>query len=85
MAPPLSSRAAEVLDFIVDHIDAVGFPPTVLEIGAAVGISSPSTVQGHLDRLVDDEYIERRVLRSPRALRVLRYSDGTVATSGNDA
>lgn len=79
--PPISGRGRETLDFIEAHIQEKGFPPTVREIGAGIGISSPSTVQGYLDALCDAGYLERTVNGSPRALSVLRHSDGTTVGS----
>ncbi|HXD60358.1 MAG TPA: repressor LexA, partial [Lacisediminihabitans sp.] len=40
----LSQRQKEILDFVNTHVDANGYPPTVREIGQAVGLTSPSTV-----------------------------------------
>ena len=47
----LSSRQHEILEFVNRHVDAHGYPPTVREIGQAVGLTSPSTVHAHLARL----------------------------------
>ena len=46
-----TDKQQQILDFIKKQIKEVGYPPTVREIGDAVGLSSPSTVHGHLSRL----------------------------------
>lgn len=79
---PISGRGVQTLDFIEAFKREKGFPPTVREIGEGIGIASPSTVQGYLDDLGDAGYIERSVNGSPRAIRVLRHSDGTTVESG---
>jgi repressor LexA len=47
----LSPRQREILEFVNTHVDEQGYPPTVREIGQAVGLTSPSTVHAHLARL----------------------------------
>ena len=45
----LSPRQREILEFVNTHVDEQGYPPTVREIGQAVGLTSPSTVhRGHV-------------------------------------
>ena len=46
-----SPRQQQILQYIVQHIDTRGYPPTVREIGAGVSLSSSSTVHAHLRRL----------------------------------
>ena len=41
----LTGRQQEIWDFLVDYVERHGYPPTVREIGDAVGLASPSTVQ----------------------------------------
>jgi len=48
-----------MLDYIRWHIGAKGYPPSIREIGDAVGITSTSVVHYNLNRLVRTEYIER--------------------------
>jgi repressor LexA len=67
----LSGRQAEILDFISQHCDRAGYPPTVREIGTAVGLASPSTVHAHLAKLTDGGYL-RRDPAKPRAMHVSR-------------
>ena len=41
----LTKRQEEILDFIKNFMVKHGFPPTIREIGEALGISSPATIQ----------------------------------------
>jgi repressor LexA len=66
----LSPRQREILEFVNSHVDANGYPPTVREIGQAVGLTSPSTVHAHLARLESSGLI-RRDPTKPRALEVI--------------
>jgi len=66
----LSQRQKEILDFVNTHVDAHGYPPTVREIGQAVGLTSPSTVHAHLAKLESAGLI-RRDATKPRALEVI--------------
>ncbi len=66
----LSPRQREILKFVNSHVDAHGYPPTVREIGGAIGLTSPSTVHAHLARLESAGLI-RRDPTKPRALEVI--------------
>jgi repressor LexA len=66
----LSRRQQEILDYIKEEVRAKGYPPSVREIGEAVGLASSSTVHGHLSRLEKKGYI-RRDPTKPRAIEVL--------------
>lgn len=70
----LTSRQREILDFIRAEIHRRGFPPSVREIGEAVGLSSSSTVHSHLAAL-EVKGLLRRDPSKPRALEVLDYRD----------
>ena len=48
----LTDRQQQVLDYIKQTVNDRGYPPSVREIGDAVGLSSPSTVHSHLNSLV---------------------------------
>ena len=48
MYSDLSDRQLKILDFIKHQIKTVGYPPSVREIGKAVGLKSSSTVHNHL-------------------------------------
>ena len=65
----LTDRQAAILDFIIEEISAKGYPPSVREIGEAIGLNSPSTVHSHLATLEQKGYI-RRDKSKPRALEV---------------
>ena len=73
MYPDLSKRQAQILDFIKQEIRDKGYPPSVREIGDAVGLMSSSTVHGHLQTIEDKGYI-RRDPTKPRAIEVLDSS-----------
>ncbi len=47
----LSKRQEQILDYIKGEVRLKGYPPSVREIGEAVGLASSSTVHGHLSRL----------------------------------
>ncbi|RLK62508.1 transcriptional repressor LexA [Atopobacter sp. AH10] len=66
----LTDRQREILHFIYDYLQDSMYPPTVREIGEAVGLSSASTVHGHLTRLADYGYIVRDKSK-PRAIELL--------------
>jgi repressor LexA len=70
----LTVRQRQILDFIRSEIHRRGFPPSVREIGEAVGLSSSSTVHSHLTALEDKGFL-RRDPSKPRALEVLDYRD----------
>ena len=57
--PPLSKRQREILEFIQNTVAERGYPPSVREIGTAVGLLSPSTVHTHLNSLVRHGYLSR--------------------------
>jgi repressor LexA len=66
----LSERQQQVLDYIRTVVADRGYPPSVREIGEALGLSSPSTVHSHLSALVKAGMI-RRDPSKPRAIEVL--------------
>lgn len=66
----ISKRQEDILSFIKDEVRKKGYPPSVREIGEAVGLASSSTVHGHLARLESKGYI-RRDPTKPRAIEVL--------------
>lgn len=70
----LTGRQREILDFILSEIHRKGYPPSVREIGLAIGLSSSSTVHSHLTSLERKGYL-RRDPTKPRALEVLNYRD----------
>ena len=74
----LTDRQRQVLEFIDTEVRRRGYPPSVREIGEAVGLSSPSTVHAHLGALQDKGYIHRDPTK-PRALE-LTYEPTSGAT-----
>ncbi|RJE48004.1 MULTISPECIES: transcriptional repressor LexA [unclassified Dehalobacter] len=70
MTSDLSSRQMQILDNIKKEIALKGYPPSVREIGEAVGLTSSSTVHNHLNILEEKGYI-RRDPTKPRAIEVL--------------
>ncbi len=66
----LTERQQAILSFIQGEIQRKGYPPSVREIGEAVGLSSSSTVHAHLSHLEAMGYI-RRDPTKPRAIEVL--------------
>ena len=69
--PPqaLTARQRQVLEIIEQHTRQHGYPPSVREIGEAVGLTSPSTVHAHLAALQRHGYL-RRDPTKPRAIEV---------------
>ena len=78
MSDTLTTRQREILDVIVSHVHDRGYPPSVREIGEAVGLRSPATVKCHLDNLRDAGYL-RRDLAKPRAIQVNYEGTGNTA------
>lgn len=70
----LTARQQQILDYIRSEVHRRGFPPSVREIGEAVGLSSSSTVHSHLAALEAKGFI-RRDPSKPRAVEVLDYRD----------
>lgn len=73
----MSARQQQILDFIKAEVRTKGYPPSVREIGEAVGLASSSTVHGHLDRL-EKRGLIRRDKTKPRALEVLSEDSPTI-------
>lgn len=67
---PLSEKQQAILEFIGHSVESRGYPPSMREIGDAVGLSSLSSVTHQLSRLELGGYIRRDPNR-PRALEVL--------------
>jgi len=70
----LTKRQQEILDYIRAEIHRRGYPPSVREIGEAVGLSSSSTVHSHLAALESKGFL-RRDPSKPRALEVFDYRE----------
>jgi repressor LexA len=65
----LTGKRREILDFIAAQLRKHGYPPSVREIGEAVGLTSSSTVHAHLSTLQRQGYLHRDPTK-PRALEV---------------
>lgn len=66
----LTTRQQEIWQFLADYVDDHGYPPTVREIGDAVGLASPSTVHAHLANL-ERAGLLRRDPTKPRAIELV--------------
>jgi repressor LexA len=69
----LSERQQQVLEYIRETAIDRGYPPSVREIGEAIGLSSPSSVHAHLSTLVEEGYLKRDPSK-PRAIVVVDQS-----------
>ena len=67
----LNKRERAILKFIEKQINERGYPPSVREIGKAVGLSSTATVHGYLAKLTKKGYIKKEDQKG-RTLRVLK-------------
>lgn len=70
MQKELTPRQRQILQFILQHIEARGYPPTVREIGEAVNLSSSSTVHAHLRSLEEAGLIRRDAVLT-RAIKLM--------------
>jgi repressor LexA len=68
----LTARQQEIWGFLVEYVDRHGYPPTVREIGDAVGLASPSTVHAHLANLERAGLLKRDPSK-PRALDLIGH------------
>ena len=68
--PLLTTRQQEIWQFLAAYVDEHGYPPTVREIGDAVGLASPSTVHAHLANL-ERAGLLRRDPTKPRAIELV--------------
>jgi repressor LexA len=77
----LTKRQKEIFDFIKRHTSEKGYPPTVRDIGKAIGLTSSSTVHAHLSNL-ERAGVLRRDPTKPRAMEVLADKAKRIAPSG---
>jgi repressor LexA len=75
----VTDRQQQVLDYIRQIVADRGYPPSVREIGEAVGLNSPSSVHAHLNSLVEAGLI-RRDPAKPRAIVVAEATSAPVTT-----
>src|SRR5438067_4272987 len=76
----LTKRQQEIFDFIRKYSAKYGYPPTVRDIGKAVGLASSSTVHAHLSNL-EKVGLLRRDPSKPRAIELLDRAVGTAVES----
>ncbi len=74
----LTKKQKQVLDCIISSIRDRGYCPSVRELGRELGLSSPSTVNSHLDRLEELGYIRREAGKS----RSIRLTDRCTEPEG---
>lgn len=78
-----SKRQQEIYDFVVRYARRHGYPPTVREIGAEVGLASPSTVHAHLAKLEKGGYLKRDPTK-PRALELVGRARSKEASAADE-
>ena len=71
MGKGLTKRQREILGYVMDSMQERGYPPSVREIGAALGLTSSSTVHSHLAALEKKGFIHRDPSK-PRAIEILK-------------
>ena len=82
--PELNRREKSILHFIEKQIMTQGYPPSVREIGKAVGLNSTATVHGYLAKLEEKGYIKKKDKKG-RTLRLLKGASGEAkVTSSKD-
>ena len=82
----LGKRQLAIYDFIKSYSDEHGYPPSVREIGAAVGLASPSTVHMHL-KVLEEQGLIKRDSKKPRTIEVMGKqpsSNESIATVTQD-
>jgi repressor LexA len=78
----LTQRQQEIFDFVKRYVGEHGYPPTVRDIGQAIGLASSSTVHAHLANL-EKLGVLRRDPTKPRAIEVLKdRARGVVVPAG---
>ncbi|MGW3607040.1 transcriptional repressor LexA [Micromonospora sp. NPDC005161] len=80
--PQISAKQQRILTVIREWIQQRGYPPTVREIGAAVGLGSPSSVAHHLKAL-ERRGLLRRDANAPRAVDIRGAQAGTAPNGGD--
>lgn len=78
----VSKRQEDILAFIKEEVRTKGYPPSVREIGEAVGLASSSTVHGHLARL-ESKGLIRRDPTKPRAIEILDMEEDVPVSKAN--
>lgn len=78
----LSKRQAAIYDYILSYAESHGYPPSVREIGSAVGLKSPSTVHMHLKALEELSLITRDP-KKPRTIDITKQSQDAPVKLGS--
>lgn len=78
----ISDKQLQILECIYQSIETNGYPPTVREIGTKVGLSSTSTVHGHLARLEKNDFITRNASKT-RAIELTELGFEALGMSPN--
>src|SRR4051794_40540044 len=81
IAVELTGRQQEIWTFLTEYVDRHGYPPTVREIGEAVGLASPSTVHAHLANLERAGLLKRDPTK-PRALELSGRAERAATAAG---
>jgi repressor LexA len=84
MVEELTERQRQALEYIAETVSARGYPPSVREIGEALGLASSSTVHSHLQTLQRKGYLKIDPTK-PRALEVLYDSETGLASERRPA
>lgn len=83
MARKITKRQQQIYDFIKEYQQEKGYPPSVREMAAAVGLSSPSTVHAHLSALEARGLLKRDATK-PRAIELFNEDGSSVSVSKNE-
>jgi len=75
---PISDTQRKIYEFLLERSQTNGVPPSVREIGKAVGLSSTSSVQANLDALENAGYIERDPMLK-RSIRILGQAENVTS------
>ena len=78
MAEALTGKRQQILEYIGECLRERGYPPSVREIGEAVGLTSSATVHSHLAVLQREGYLQRDPTK-PRAIQVRYEASSKVA------
>ena len=78
----LTKREKDILKYIQKNVENKGYPPSVREIGKAVGLSSTATVHGYLAKLTERGYIKKENQKG-RTLKLLKGADNKEVVKEN--
>ena len=81
MSPTLTKKQSEVFEYISEHLESNGYAPSYREIGEHFGLSSPATVHGHVQSLVDKNMIKIGGEGEARSIEVVERFQGLPSVS----